>query len=559
MDRPFLQHRAAPYFILFLLSLAIRLVYLWEISGSPFFDHAVVDEYIYDHMAKAIVRGLPEQNGVFRPPLYPMFLALWYAIIGPDVGMMRVIQMFIGAATTVMLYHFTKSAVDRRTALVAGLLHALYWPAVLFQAELLAISIFSIILLFTVHFFHRGTTTGGSRFFLVSGLFLGCAALVRGTALLVLPALLIHGTGMTGGRRAFRSLAVFCVAAGVVISLSGLRNYARTGHFILLSSNGAVNFYTGNGPEADGLTPVPPGVEWNRMIREPIRLGLTSPSAQSRYWLEKTLGHITGDPARFIVLYLKKCYAFWNAFEVSNNKDIYYMRNLSKLLSLPLPGFGLVGALALLSLFVWRRLGRETRLAWMIVVFYMLGTALFFAAARYRMAVIPFFIILAAWSVTDLFDDLSRKRPGSLAGKSALLILCLLFVNLDPLDIRASVRTRPTFQIGQILLTEGRIEEALAHMEEALERDPDDPDILNNLGVAYRRRGEPERALDFYERALREGEFSGVRWNLGLLYFDLEHYEEAERQWEKALEGDPLNPAIRSNLAKVKRLLAGDR
>jgi len=543
-------------FALFFLSLFARLFYLWELRNTPFFHVPIVDEYVYDHMAVAILKGLPEQNGVFRSPLYPMFLAVCYSIFGHSIATVRIIQMVIGAVSTIVIYRMTAHFLDRKRAVTAAFIYALYWPAIFFQGELLIISIFCILLILSVYLFFISLEGGSDRMFFLTGLLLGLSAIARGTALLFYPVMAYYCFRQQTGRKAVRALALLSAATVSIILISGLSNYSRTGEFVLLSSNGAINLYTGNNPTADGLNPIPPGQEWNRTINEPVLLGLTSTSDKSRYWLKKSLGFIADDPGRFAALYLKKFYAFWNSTEVSNNKDIYFMRSLSRFLSLPLFGFGLIGSLAILSV-LYLRGSCHLKILWLFILSYLLGNAFFFSAARYRMAVIPFLVILAAHSIVSSYEGWVKNRLSSLWRPAVILAAAVLFVNLDPLDIRGAIKTRPYFQIGQIYLMTNRYDLAILEMEKDLVRYPDDPDILNNLGVVFKKKGDIEKAIAYYERALSVGEYSGVRWNLGLLYFELKDYEKARSQWLKALEGDPCNPAIRSNLHTVNELLAG--
>jgi 4-amino-4-deoxy-L-arabinose transferase-like glycosyltransferase len=545
----------AIWLALFSISLAARLAWLRDMSTTPFYENPVVDEYIYNQMATAILQGLPEQNGIFRPPLYPLFLSLCYSVLGVSVPAARIVQAVLGALFTIFLFHFASRFLDRRTGFLSALVYALYWPAIYFQGELLDIAIFPMLLLLSVYFFLRAIETKSGMHAGLAGLFLGLAALARGTALFFLPAMCFFLFSSLGARKGAQLLALLAVATCSLLLLSGYRNARLSGEFIMLSSNGAINFYIGNNPGADGLNSIPPGLEWNKVIKEPVRLGLVTHGEQSHYWLARSLQYIASNPGRSLLLYLKKFYAFWNAVEVSNNKDIYFMRSRSAFLSLPLPGFGLVCPFAILSLLFIKRRTPVLILLWFLVLSYALGNSLFFTTARYRMAVLPLLIVLASHAGLHLLAVARRGDLRLLARSLVLLVIALFFVNTDPLHLRAAVRTRPDFQVGQILLTLGRYEDALNEMRKDLARNPDDPDILNNIAVAYRRLGDPETARTYYERALAVGEYGGVRWNLGLLAFDEGEYEAARSEWRKALEEDPLNPAIRQNLRKVEELL----
>jgi len=57
--------------------------------------------------------------------------------------------------------------------------------------------------------------------------------------------------------------------------------------------------------------------------------------------------------------------------------------------------------------------------------------------------------------------------------------------------------------LGEALFFEGRLAEAIGHMETAVSRDPD-PDSRNNLGTAYAKAGMMEKAIEQFEAALAQ-------------------------------------------------------
>ena len=62
---------------IFLLALAVRLVYLWQMRSSAWFDALMMDAEYHDQWAQAIISGKDFTGGAFfRAPLYPYFLAL---------------------------------------------------------------------------------------------------------------------------------------------------------------------------------------------------------------------------------------------------------------------------------------------------------------------------------------------------------------------------------------------------------------------------------------------------------------------------------------------------
>lgn len=81
---------------------------------------------------------------------------------------------------------------------------------------------------------------------------------------------------------------------------------------------------------------------------------------------------------------------------------------------------------------------------------------------------------------------------------------------------------------------------ALAQLEQALREDPDNHELLKNLGNACKAVGKFERAVDCYRRALEiNPAYISARYNLGLVLHQMHRVEDAEAQFRLLLEFDP--------------------
>src|SRR3954469_12369993 len=89
---------------IFLLALSLRLLHVWQILRSPFFDVLLGDAHSYDEWARKIAAGEWVGRDVFyQAPLYPYFLGAIYATVGPSLLAVRVIQAVIGAASCALV------------------------------------------------------------------------------------------------------------------------------------------------------------------------------------------------------------------------------------------------------------------------------------------------------------------------------------------------------------------------------------------------------------------------------------------------------------------------
>ena len=95
---------------------------------------------------------------------------------------------------------------------------------------------------------------------------------------------------------------------------------------------------------------------------------------------------------------------------------------------------------------------------------------------------------------------------------------------------------------GRVLETEGAYEEAMAHYEQAIERDPDHRQGLFRLAMNCDLNGDDDRAVSLYEHCAGLKPTSvGALINLGVLYEDGGNYEGAMECYKRVLAIDPVH------------------
>src|SRR3954468_16462723 len=119
---------------IFMTALAVRLVHVWQMRATPFFSVLLGDSRGYDEWARRIAAGEWIGRDVFyQAPLYPYMLGVIYAIAGRHLLLVRVVQALIGSASCVVLALAGERLVSRRAGIAAGLMLALYAPAIFFD------------------------------------------------------------------------------------------------------------------------------------------------------------------------------------------------------------------------------------------------------------------------------------------------------------------------------------------------------------------------------------------------------------------------------------------
>lgn len=112
------------------------------------------------------------------------------------------------------------------------------------------------------------------------------------------------------------------------------------------------------------------------------------------------------------------------------------------------------------------------------------------------------------------------------------------------------------FQKGVDLQQRGLFDHAIEEYEKALKLDPDNSDILVNLGAACLQKGLSERAVKLLTAALAKNPGNSlVLYNLGKAYLYREQYEDALSVFQKALSVLPDDNDIKKLIYKTLRLM----
>ena len=508
----------------FALALSARLYYLHEIRASPLFTAPVVDARTYTEDARYFsdVSFAGRPAPFWQPPLYPVLLGVLFALAGDDLYLPRLIQAVLGALVCVLISLLGLRVFGAGVGLGAGFAAALYGPLIYFGGELLptllACCLNVLVLLLVVG-------AGGWQRALAAGVLLGLSALAVANVLLCAPVLLGY---LYYRQRRLRSPALLLLGCALVIAPVAYRNWAVGGDRVLISHNAGINFYIGNNADFEQTTRIRPGRAWAELVEMPERrAGIEQPSAKSRYFFAQSWQYITAEPLDFLGLLAYKGYLFLRGDEIPRNRDLYFARNDSALLSILLwkkglafP-FGLVAPLALVGLFgVVRSPAPEGRLLALFVACYALSVVLFFVTGRYRLPAVPVLLLFAACGVRVLWH---RPRSG-LAAFAALLVLCNVATGaMDPAG-----NAHEHYYLGYAYEERDMPAHAARHYRRAMVRDPSFAEPLLALAALH---GEAERydeAMDLYRQYLKARPHDAdVRFLLGHTALLARRYDEA--------------------------------
>ncbi len=515
------RHPAAAYVAVLAVAVGVRAGVLATLSASAFFRNPVVDAQYHHDWAKALAAERPDEGQrrflaqpFFKPPLYPYLLGAWYSAFGERVWPVKAAQAVLGALGCVLVLALGRRIFGPGAGLIGGLLAAVYWPWIFFDAWLLNTEL--VIFLNLLSAWVLSGLPGGGRWRAgAAGLAVGLSAITWPTGLLLAavlawwvyrwsgPAVEDAKTTPTrsGGSRRGRLAAagVFLVAAAAPVGVVASRNMIIAGDAVLISSNGGINFYVGNRPGADGHSAVPTGLQWERLLREEREAGIEKPSESSAYWLRRGLGTVAAEPGRAALLTLKRAALLVNAAEPRNNLSQGYFRNRYRWLGF-LPGFGVVGPLAAIGLVLAAtgRVKADRAGVWLCVAFVASAFAAampFFVCDRFRVVAVPLLLPAAGVGALGLNRAFFGHRPGPLAAYLAAVLGLGMAMGADWFGVAAGPLAKEHFHLGRIHLRDGRSLAADIELQTSLAQ-ADDADAWLLLGRARAMRGDWRGAAD---------------------------------------------------------------
>lgn len=106
---------------------------------------------------------------------------------------------------------------------------------------------------------------------------------------------------------------------------------------------------------------------------------------------------------------------------------------------------------------------------------------------------------------------------------------------------------------GKIYIDLKMHDEAIDEFQKALHLAPAFADIITQLGIAFREKGQYDDAIKQFNRAKEVNpRFMAARLHLGITYYSRGFYGLAEEEWQEALKIEPDNAAVRTYLNFVK-------
>jgi 4-amino-4-deoxy-L-arabinose transferase-like glycosyltransferase len=387
-------------FLLAIIALAVALRLALAFAHPFFFP----DSADYDTLARAIAHLQPyETHGLLatRMPGYPLFLAPFYALLGPSVRAILIVQSLL-AAVTVYLVYLLANRLSPHVALLAAALAAIDPLSLGFSAALLSEAPFTLLLLTALWLLLRAMDSGRLTGWLLFGITWAAAVYMRASALWCAVPLLLWAIVNLRARSKIPTALCGSLLAFVILLLSllpwQLRNYDLFHEdFFRLTTLEGISLYEAVYPAADGspkqdTLPLPP---------EMVPM---NESQRNDEWSRRAWQDIRDNPARIAELALKKIARTW-----SPTLNAIGFRSPALQLALLLWHIPLF-LFALFSLFAAKIPMKMKGLLLIPILYFTAVHALFLGSVRYRVPLMPLVCVFAAAGLVEL---ISRFRKPS--------------------------------------------------------------------------------------------------------------------------------------------------
>jgi len=523
----------------------------------------MVDELWNLNWAREIISGsFWGDEAYFRGPLYPYLLAFFLKITGDSIFWARLFQAIISAGSATILFLLGTRLLNRTVGIISALAYTLYGTLMLYEAMLLIPVLFNFLNIFGVYLMMINRGKFDLKRWLIIGIVFGLSAVARPNILLLVPLFMIWiywgFSELKNIKKRLTLPAIFLLGILIPVLSITTRNYMKTDELILISSQGGVNFYIGNNPEAEGLTMLMPEIDLNESISWSQFIDATNSAAEkeagkkltageeSSFWSKKAWSYIFSNPVNFIEITYKKLIYFFTGFENSDQTDIYQTRQYSSLLSITLwknifyfpfgllSPFTIVGVIAL-----WKR-RKDLSLLYIFIIGYIPTVILFLVTARHRLPIIPFMIILAAYGGTALYERLKKKDWKAFLKLILPFIVILIFSNQTYFDIGFENEFQTHYNLALTYKRQGNLPMAEQEYKKALAEFSESAVTLNSLGYVQFEMGKTDQAMSNYRKALRiDPNYAESYNNIGLIFESKADYENALQYYHKAISLDP--------------------
>lgn len=375
--------------MIFLCAFFVRLVVIFSLP-LPIITADAVE---YNEIAHSIAeeKGYALKDGTLtaiRPPLYPIFLAGIYSLLGTNVKIVQVTQAFLLAWVCIIIYYLGKKIFDSKTAYLASGIAAVYpllvYPSYDLLSEALLIFLFSLTILFVLK------SRDQHYYSILAGVVLSLSVLTKPTVLFALPFFVIWIFKNSVSDNRISRISMFLIAFFILFIPWTSRNYLVFQSFVPISNNGGITLFSSHIIPSRGL-----GFTATDNLPEELN-SITNEVTRSRFLSRYTFKYIGDHPLKILkqtvlkaALFFYPLDGYWYCFSFGSRYNVLWSCVFI---------FSLAGIY-----FAQRKAPGVQLLLWTILSF-IFTIIIFYGMPRFRLPLEPVFILFAAFGFNHFYQ-----------------------------------------------------------------------------------------------------------------------------------------------------------
>jgi len=333
---------------------------------------------------------------LYMPPLYPFYLYFFTIFNLENQNYVQLIlwsQVFLSSISVIIFYKINKLFFSYKLSFFGSLLFTLFPLHLYACSQISSISLQSFFTLIFVYFFFKITKNKDILSIITFSFISGLLILLRGEYIVIIIFSLLYL--FTFFTTSLKKILLTILIIFITISPYLIRNVIIFESATITKSIG-YNLWKGNNPNST--------VQGSELIDKELQNQIDKISKDKFYrikfdniFLNKAIENITGEPTKYLILFLKK-FASFLFIDIASSNPIYY--NPFHYLPVLLLGATSLGGITLSN-------KKSRKLNYLIFIFFINAIIFssFFILPRYKLAILPFQIIF-----TNILIDYISKN-----------------------------------------------------------------------------------------------------------------------------------------------------
>ncbi|MBF0504513.1 MAG: glycosyltransferase family 39 protein [Candidatus Omnitrophica bacterium] len=408
-------------FAILVFAVIIRILYLVEVHNDVLLHitvrYDVFDECHFIKLAAQIIHGNWFGLTTGYNICYPYLISLLYLFLPKDITTIFIFQIILGVIAVYVSYKTAVLLFDNKIAgLIAAFIVALYSPFIFNECDIERGAVIAYSNLFCFYLLLKAFKTDKLKYFFYSGLMMGFSLVIRPNILPVFVAPYIFFAVKRSSKAKICSVSAFLLGVVILAAPFAFRNMIL-GQGFNIEPQGLKSFWDGNAHDS-------PGIGY-AVLKSESELTKESGNDIGKAFVILSR-EIKKYPEEYMGLYSRKIKMFLCGYEVPSNLNYYLFKERYAVLNAGFFNFAIVCPLALTGIFLARRNIHFIGLFYIFLFVLSFSNILFHIQGRYRLPAVPFFIIMASYTICWL-SDRARKREWLLAGCAILAIVGTAF------------------------------------------------------------------------------------------------------------------------------------